>query len=200
MGDDDASTRDLRCDGSQPLGDIFVGQAVESVTPHPLGVEALRDSEMIGHGPAATMERGIETGDLRQFREARQNRADRREIVGLMQRRQRNIALKLGQHGAVDEDRLVVIRAAMNDAMTDREKIELLRFTQPVANGLDCGGHVWNRFDFEIAIDQRGSVGVVGAKPRPCPDAIHLPLDQRFEITSIMRSVHLEFDAGRARH
>ena len=171
---------------------------MESIAPHSLGVEAVRNGEMIGHGPVAAVKRGIETGDLRQFREARQNRADRREIVGLMQRRQRNIALKLGQHSAVDADWLVVIRAAVDDTMTDRQKIELLRFTQPGSDRLDSGRHVRNRFGLKCAVDERGSAGTVGTQPRPCPDAVHLPLDQPLKATPFMGVVDLEFHARRA--
>ncbi len=53
---------------------------------------------MIRERAVAAVEGGVEAGDLRQFGEARADRADRRQIVGLMQRRERNVALEMREH------------------------------------------------------------------------------------------------------
>ena len=70
------------------------------------------------------MECGIEAGDLRQSRVARAQLADRRQIVGLMQRRQRRIALQTRQHLIVDQHRTVVVGAAMDDTMPGGNEID----------------------------------------------------------------------------
>ena len=53
---------------------------------------------MVRERAVAAMERGVEAGDLRQSRPIAQQRPDRRQIVRLMQRRQRHVALEPRQH------------------------------------------------------------------------------------------------------
>ena len=74
---------------------------------------------MVREGAVATMERRVETGDLRQLRTSSEKQSDRRQIVRLMQRRQRDVALQARQNLRVDQHRLAVFRAAVNDAMAD---------------------------------------------------------------------------------
>ena len=94
MRNDHAAFCDLRRDVAQALGNVFVGKAVKAVTSHAFLVEVLRDGIVICEGAMAAMKRRIEAGNLRQLGSAREKRADRREIVGLMQRRERNVAFK----------------------------------------------------------------------------------------------------------
>ena len=112
---------------AQAVGDIFVRQAVEAVAAHALGVEPLRNGVMIRDRAVAAMKRGIEAGDLRQIGKALEQRADRREIVRLVQRRQRNVALEIVRaRRASIRTGSVVLRSAMHDAMADRGGLELL--------------------------------------------------------------------------
>ena len=127
MRDDHPAGRNLGRHLRQAAGDEFVGQAVEAVAAHAFVVEMLRDRVVVRQRIVAAVEGGVEAGDLRQVGGARENGADRREIVRLVQRRQRHIAFELGQHLVVDQDRPVVVRAAMHDAMPDRDRLELLR-------------------------------------------------------------------------
>ena len=48
-----------------------------------------------------------------------------------MQRRQRDVALELGEDGRVDEDRPVVFRSAVHDAVPDSDGPKLLRLAEP---------------------------------------------------------------------
>jgi hypothetical protein len=105
MSDDDPSCRDLWCHLGQAAGDIFIGQAVESVTTHTLHIKVLRDRVVIDDRAVAAVERNVEAGDLREARRAGENRTYRREVVGLVERRQRHIAFEIGQHLAVDQER-----------------------------------------------------------------------------------------------
>ena len=66
------------------------------------------------------MKRSIETGDLRQMRMAAKQCAHRREIVRLMQGRERNEALQGLQHFVAHQRRRAEDLATMNHAMTDR--------------------------------------------------------------------------------
>ena len=102
MGDNHALVGDLRADFAEPFGDVFVGKAVKSIAAHALGVERFRNREMVNDRAVAAVKRGVEAGDLRQVRETRLDRPDRRKIVRLMQRRQRDITFELGKHPVVD--------------------------------------------------------------------------------------------------
>ena len=92
---------------------------------------------MIGKRAVAAMECSIEASDLRQFRPAQENDADRREIVRLMQRRQRDVTRKAREHGFVYPDRLAEFRAAMHHPMPHRDKIDALRLPEPGCRDFD---------------------------------------------------------------
>src|ERR1700678_2717225 len=81
------------------------------------------------------MKGGIEACDLHQVRTACEQSSDRRQVVGLMQRRQRDVTLQPRQHVCVYESRPVVFRTTMHDAMADNSKIDRLRIAQPMARG-----------------------------------------------------------------
>ena len=68
MGNDDPSIGNVGRDLGQALGDVFVGKAVETVAPDAFSMELVRDRVVIGERIMIAMERGIEAGDLRQFR------------------------------------------------------------------------------------------------------------------------------------
>ena len=59
-----------------------------------------------------------------------------------MERRQRNIAFEMGQNLIIDEDRPVVLRTAMRDAMPHCDRLQLLGIAQPRPRGLERGSDV----------------------------------------------------------
>jgi len=93
---------------------------MKAVPAHALCIQVLRDCVMICNSAVVAVKGGIEAGNLRQTRKKRQNGANGREIVRLVQGRKRHIALKPGEHLRVYENRFVVLRAAMDDAVADR--------------------------------------------------------------------------------
>ena len=68
------------------------------------------------------MKRRIEAGDLRKLRNARQQSADRREIVRLVKRSERGQAREIGEDLIVDQHRPVIVWAAMDHAMANRNR------------------------------------------------------------------------------
>ena len=90
---------------------------MKPVAAHALRVEALRDRIMVRQRRMHAVEGGVETCDLKKPRRADADRPDRREIVGLMQRRQRRVAFEMREHRVVDHHRLVVLRPAADDPM-----------------------------------------------------------------------------------
>ena len=68
---------------------------MKAIAAHAVRVEAFRDCIMVRDRAVTAVERSVETGDLRQLRTAREQRADRRQIVRLVERRQRDVALEM---------------------------------------------------------------------------------------------------------
>ena len=65
------------------------------------------------------MKAGIETGHLRHIGQTLRNSFDCREIMRLVQRRERHQLTKLSQHISGDNDRTCMVRPAMNHPMPD---------------------------------------------------------------------------------
>ena len=94
MGHDHSSLRDVRRNLRQARRDVFVREAVKAVAADALGVEMLGDRVVVGDGGVLAMEGRIEARDLGQPRPVRHHRPDRRQIVRLVQRRERDIAFE----------------------------------------------------------------------------------------------------------
>ena len=75
------------------------------------------------------MERGVEARHLRQIGPACQQHPDRRQVVGLVQRRQRNESLESGQHIGIDPHRSREVRSAVHHTMPDRLEFHPRRLT-----------------------------------------------------------------------
>jgi hypothetical protein len=77
------------------------------------------------------VECGVETRDLEKPGHLGHPRTDRSQIVRLVQRRQRHEAFELLPRFGVDGRRGVEVGAAVNDAMTDRDRFASNGLTQP---------------------------------------------------------------------
>ena len=117
MGDHHTAACQPRCALLQRSGDIFVRQAVEAVSPDAGIMQCARQGEAAGDVSVAAVEGGIEAGHLRQVRVRRGQRADRSQIVRLVQRGERNQPLQIPHDGLVDQHRRGEAGAAMDDAM-----------------------------------------------------------------------------------
>src|SRR6266478_5306479 len=100
------STIALAVFASKRGGNVLVGQAVEAVTLHAGVVELGRQRESLRDGRIRPMERRVEARDLREFWRALEQQGDGRQVVRLVQGRERDEALerleRLGQdpHGS----------------------------------------------------------------------------------------------------
>ena len=93
MGHDDATIGRCRAkDVGQNACDIFIGKAVKPVPPDALGGEPMRQRERGGDLSLSMMKRRVEAGDLRQSRMKLCDGGNGGEVVGLMERGQRNEA------------------------------------------------------------------------------------------------------------
>ena len=171
---------------------------MKSVPPYALAIEMLGDGIAVGNCTVSAMERRIETSDLNQFRTTGNERLNRCEVIGLMQRRKDTVSFEARQHVLVDDNGAVVVRAAVNDAMADSNQFDRLGFPQPVARDRNSCRNIGDFVRCEGSIDERRSIARFGAQPRPCADPVDLPFNQPRRIFVFQKSKYLEFDARRS--
>ena len=100
---------------------------MESVAAHAGVVQLGRDREAPRDVGIGRVERGVEARDLGQLGPPLEQERDRGEVVGLVQRRERDELLQQGDHVAVDPHRLGVIRPAVDHAVSDGLEVHPLR-------------------------------------------------------------------------
>ena len=118
-------TRPLAISGAtcgKRLCDIFIGKTVKSVTPDSLVVQLAGYGVVVRDLVVVAVKRRVEAGDLRQSRKIGKQRPDRRQIVGLMQRRKRREPLQTRDHAMVDQHGAIIVGTAMDDPMADGER------------------------------------------------------------------------------
>ena len=199
MADHHPARAKARVDLAQPVGDVLVGQAVKAVAAHALLVPAVRRSRS-GRRPRdgrdGTRCRSRRPGDLRP---ARADLADRRQIVRLVQRRQRDEPLEPVQHRVVHQDRRVEVRAAMDDPMADRARRRhpAGRAATPSSRSSAARTSATS----PGAVRSSASIapaGVLGREMRPGADALELTLERQLEPVARGDIEELELDARRA--
>ena len=121
--DDAAAARRLRVELRQDRCDVLVRQAVEAVALHAGVVQLAGQGEHLRELRLGAMERRVEASHLRQLGPALEQEPDRRQVVGLVQRRERNELRQVFQHRAVDAHRLGVLEPAVNDAVADAREL-----------------------------------------------------------------------------
>ena len=102
-------------------------------------------------------------------------RADRRQVIRLVDGGERDEPLEPLEHSPADDGRLAILRAAVDDAMTDCRR--QLAADLPAQEGDDPVegrrrvAHLRRRPRF---IDERLPTNVLGHQVRPCTDALYL--------------------------
>ena len=127
---------------------------MKAVAADALGMEMRRDGVIIGDGRMFPMERGVEAGDLRQPRPVDHDRPDGRQIMRLMQRRERDVALEAVQHVLRHKNGLIEFRAAMHDAMAHRDRMNVEFIAQPRARCVQRCRNVGHGFIRVGSLDQ----------------------------------------------
>src|SRR5271170_4104260 len=101
--------------------------------------EAARQSERLGEIRLRAVEGRVEAGDLGNLRRALHDRADRREVVRLMQGRERLEFREIIEHRLCNPYRLDIVEAAMDDAVTEGDNRSLLQQGAPGRRDLAHG-------------------------------------------------------------
>ena len=171
---------------------------METVAPDAFGMELVRNCVVIRQGIVVAMKRGIEAGDLRQRREVVEQRPDRRQIMRLVQRRQRDVAFQPCHDRMVDQHRAPMIGPAMHDTMADRNGVDLEFVTQPGAGDRHRGRNIRNGLDRISPVGQRITGGTIRAQSRTAADSIHLSLDLPLQPALAFHREDLKLHAGGA--
>ena len=183
----------------QARGDVLVGQAVEAVAAHARAVELLRDGVAVGELGVAAVEGGVEAGDLRQPGPAGADRADRRQVVRLVERGERHQRLELLQERVVDQHRGGVVRAAVHDPVADRDRRGAQVLEQPAAEHLLRPPDVGGLLRRDLPVDGLAALGVLRREPRPRrADALDLAPEQPGQVAALPDPEELELDARAA--
>ena len=89
------AARQIGGDLGQTRGDEVIGQAVKTVAANAFLRQVAGQGESLLLPGLPNVEGCVETGDLRQRGHQLADQPDRRQVVGLMQGRQRHIAFKI---------------------------------------------------------------------------------------------------------
>ncbi len=123
VSDDDPPGGNLGRDRWQHRRDVLVRKPVESVALDARIPDLTWQRNELGYLGLATMKAGIEAHDLRHSGQTLPDRFDRREVVRLMKRRERDQRAKLLERLLRHDRRPGVLRAAMHDAMTNADDV-----------------------------------------------------------------------------
>ena len=140
---------------------------MKAVAPHPLVVERARQGIAVRMRRPSAVEGGVEAGDLRHPRIELHREADGREIVGLVQRRQRLERRQPVEHRGIDPHRPRMVRPPMHHPVADRPDGEVPERAHPaedLARRRRQVGHLRRR---EAALDQHRARGVGRPELRP---------------------------------
>ena len=149
--DNDAAVRDLGRDLRQGAGDVLVREAVKAVALHAGVAKFLRKRNEVGERGLRPVEAGVETGDLRDGGQALGYCFDGREIVRLMERRERNQTVQLFENLRCDQSRTAEARAAMHDAMSDGQDAgAAVHRAKPRREGVETVSLILHIVEFQI--------------------------------------------------
>src|SRR5258708_33571674 len=102
MRNDDTCLRNIGRGLWQGLRDVFIGKPVKSIPPDTLIVQSAGYGVVVRDRVVIAVKGRVEAGDLGQSGKIAEQGADRRQIVGLMQRRERRETLQTRNHAMVD--------------------------------------------------------------------------------------------------
>ena len=126
VGHHHAPVRDLRRDLGQDRRDVLVRQSVEPVPLHAGTAQLTREGHQLRHGGLAAVEARVEARHLRHARQPLGRGLDRGDVVGLVQRRERDECAKLLQHAGGDDGGAREARPAVHDPVADAQDARAL--------------------------------------------------------------------------
>ena len=172
---------------------------MEPVAPNALLVELIGYRVAVRDVVMAAMKGRIEAGNLRDLWQARKNRFDRREIMRLVQRCERNQALQSRNDAVVDKNGPVIIGTPMNHAVPNRDRYDPVFLAQPGSCHHQCSGHVRDTFEGIVKVGQRLPVKSGRTQPRQGSYPVNLTLELPANEAIAIQREDLKLHAGRTR-
>ena len=112
---------------------------MEAVAADPFLVKMFRYGVTVGDLGMSAVKGRVEARDLQDIGLGGTDRPDRQKVVRLVQRRQRDQDLQLGEHGVIDGHMRVVVGTAMNDTVSDGDrKSPTVASPQPASQMAEC--------------------------------------------------------------
>src|SRR5271165_1670146 len=124
------------------------------------------------------MKSRVKAGDLRHMWSGVEDCANGREVVGLMQWRQRFEPFQRCQHIAIHADRAVEFHPAVNDPVTDAYDRRSRNQAAGRGEYFPCGSIVVEPLSRPGALNQSVAVGVLDIETRADADTLDLPVEQ----------------------
>ena len=122
----------------QHRGDVLVRQPVEAVAPHAAVSDRRRQRERLRQGRRGLVERRVEARDLDQIGTSFGDRANRQQVVRLVQGREGHELGERVERGRVDAHRRRVDAAAVHHAVTHGDQVRIRGMgAQPVEQELE---------------------------------------------------------------
>jgi hypothetical protein len=171
---------------------------MEAVAANALLIELLRKRVVVREFRVPAMEGGIEAGDLRQLRLSLPQRADRAEVVGLVEWSQRREGLKPLERDIVDQNWLAVIRPAMNHAMADRSRQGSDLGAKELDDLAQGCGHIRRVSSGPGFVDKSFALHGLGREVGMDANALDLPLEPAPQLIASADQEELELDARAA--
>jgi hypothetical protein len=150
---------------------------------------------MVGEVTVSAMKGRVEAGHLNHFRSVAQERPDRGQVEGLVQRCKICVTFQARQNILIDPYRPFELRSAVDDAVADGKGLDPKLVSQPRAGDRECLGHIRNCVDIVFAIDKHVAFAVHSPHLGTAADPIYLPLDLSLQTLLRVRSKYLELDA-----
>ena len=196
--DDHAALCDLGRHPGQDRRDVFVRQAVKPVALDARAADLERQRNQIGDGLVPAMKTRVEAGDLRHAGQPRGDRIDGREVVRLMQGRERHELAQVVEHLRRDQDGRGIRGASVHDAVSDAEQASAARSGRE-ARTPAFRAPPSRRAPRRRAARRRASApgAVLGRESRRGPDALDLAARLQPPAVGVRAAVDAELQARR---
>lgn len=112
---------------------------MKSIAPYTPGMKPTRDRVMVDHRSMGSMKCGLEAGDLRKRWKVSQDQTYWSEIVRQMKRRERRQSIQTSQNSLINQDRPVMLRTAVDDAVPDSNGADMKLIPHPGTCNVQCG-------------------------------------------------------------
>ena len=196
MGDDQARPGKFRRRLAEARHDEVVRQAVKAIAAHARRRDLARQGKLLRESGLGAVEGGIEASNLRQVRRRSGDILDRREIVRLVEWRERHQRGQRGHDIGIDPDRCGEGRAAMHHAMAESLHRPAAQKFPSELQDLRGGRLVVERRLAPLALRHDRPLVIGRAQMRRQADLLDLPVKQRRAFAR--RVVERELDAGRS--